>query len=212
MESKAMGVVAGPVIGRALERIVPDADADLVASAARGVESDIGARMTLALGDLADTARETPAVEGVIRDERSYEEIRAIDGGEEFVAEFEAFLDEFGHRAASEFDPSRPRWRDAPGEVLGIVRGNLIADGKEAHRDRLEDANGKLKPRSTSCGRTRGPVPSAPLGDGSSTASCSRTGRTSTSATSRNTRPLTSSQHGTKPSSERATTSRAKMC
>lgn len=137
MESKAMCVVIGPVIGRALERLVPGADADLVASAARGVESDIGTRMTLALGDLADTAREIPAIEAAIRDERPYEEICSIEGSETFVAEFEDFLAEFGYRAASEFDPSRPRWRDAPGEVLGIVRGNLIADGKGAHRERF---------------------------------------------------------------------------
>ena len=139
MESKAMCVVIGPVIGRALERLVPGADADLVASTARGVESDIGTHMTLALGDLADTAREIPAIEAAIRDERPYEEICSIEGSETFVAEFEDFLAEFGYRAASEFDPNRPRWRDAPGEVLGIVRGNLIADRKGTHRERFRE-------------------------------------------------------------------------
>ncbi|RLM62623.1 PEP/pyruvate-binding domain-containing protein [Halorubrum sp. Atlit-26R] len=145
MKSKAMGVVVGPLAGGIIERVVPGADADLVASAGRGVESDIGTRMTLALGDLADIARETPAVEQAILDEQSYEAIRDIDGSEAFGTEFEAFLEEFGHRAAGEFDPSRPRWRDDPSALLGIVRGNLIADEKGAHRERFQERKREAK-------------------------------------------------------------------
>jgi|AntRauMinimDraft_3_1070383.scaffolds.fasta_scaffold00447_13 pyruvate,water dikinase len=136
---KSVRVIVGPVAGGLLERVVPGADAPLVDAAARGAEQEVGTRMTLALGDLADIAREIPKVERAILDERPYEEICEIEGSKPFVAMFEAFLDEFGHRAAGEFDPSRPRWRDDPAGPLGIVRGNLIADEKGAHRERLRE-------------------------------------------------------------------------
>lgn len=136
---KSARIGVGPSAGRVLERLVPGADAALVEAAARGAEEEVGTRMTLTLGDLADTARELPAVEAAIREGRPYEEIREIDGSEPFVAAFEAFLDEFGHRTAGEIDPSRPRWRDDTSGPLGIVRGNLIADENEAHRERLAE-------------------------------------------------------------------------
>jgi len=70
--------------------------------------------MTLALGNIADIARETPAVEQAILDGRPYEAVCAVDGSEAFVEAFDEFIVEFGHRAVGEFDPSRPRWRDDP--------------------------------------------------------------------------------------------------
>lgn len=145
MSPKTMRVIIGPVAGSVLERVVPGADTTLVESAARGAEEEVGTRMTLALGDLADIARETLAVEQAILDKRSYEEIRAVDRSEAFVRRFEEFLDEFGHRAAGEFDPSRPRWRDDPSGPLGIVRGNLVGEEPGAHRKRLRERKREAK-------------------------------------------------------------------
>lgn len=139
MTPKSMRVIVGPVAGGLLERLVPGADSALVDAAARGAEEEVGTRMTLALGDLADMAREIPAVERALLDERPFDEIYEVDGSEPFVTGFEEFLEEFGHRAAGEFDPSRPRWRDDPSTPLGIVRGNLIGDEKGVHRERLQE-------------------------------------------------------------------------
>ncbi|AZQ16114.1 PEP/pyruvate-binding domain-containing protein [Halorubrum sp. PV6] len=139
MTPKSVRVIVGPVAGGLLERVVPGVDAALVDAAARGAEQEVGTRMTLALGDLADLARETPAVEQAILDEQPYEKIREIEGSGPFVEGFEAFLDDFGHRAAGEFDPSRPRWRDDPATPIGIIRGNLIREQKGAHRERLHE-------------------------------------------------------------------------
>ena len=136
---KSMRVVIGPLAGTVLERVVPDADAAIVEAAARGNEAEVGTRMTLALGDIADVARETPAVERAILDGRPYEAVCAVDGSEAFVQAFDAFIDEFGHRAVGEFDPSRPRWRDDPSAPLGIVRGNLAGEKPGAHRSRLRE-------------------------------------------------------------------------
>jgi len=108
--------------------------------------------MTLALGNIADIARETPAVEQAILDGRPYEAVCAVDGSEAFVEAFDEFIVEFGHRAVGEFDPSRPRWRDDPSAPLGIVRGTLPARNR-AHTSLgsvSANANGRHRPRSTS--------------------------------------------------------------
>ncbi|EMA66933.1 pyruvate phosphate dikinase PEP/pyruvate-binding protein [Halorubrum aidingense JCM 13560] len=139
LSPKSMRVVIGPLAGTVLERVVSGADAATVEAAARGNEAEVGTRMTLALGDIADVARETPAVERAILDGQPYEEVRAVDGSEAFVQAFDAFIDEFGHRAVGEFDPSRPRWRDDPSAPLGIVRGNLAGEDRGAHRSRLRE-------------------------------------------------------------------------
>ena len=136
---KSLRILVGPVTGGLLERLVPEADAELLAAVARGAEQEVGTRMTLALSDMADTARAEPEVAAAVRDGQSLDDFRSVEGSEPFLAEFEAFLDEFGHRAVGEFDPSRPRWRDDPSVPLGLVRARLDTEEPGAHRERLRD-------------------------------------------------------------------------
>jgi len=146
---KSMRVVIGPLAGTVIEWVVPDADATIVEAAARGSEAEVGTRMTLALGNIADIARETPAVEQAILDGRPYEAVCAVDGSEAFVEAFDEFIVEFGHRAVGEFDPSRPRWRDDPSPARHRP-GNLAGE-KPAHTSLGSvSANGRHRPRSTS--------------------------------------------------------------
>jgi len=93
--------------------------------------------MTLALGNIADIARETPAVEQAILLGRTYEAVCAVDGSEAFVEAFDEFIVEFGHRAVGEFDPSRPRWRDDP--PARHRPGNLAGEKPGAHQSRLRE-------------------------------------------------------------------------
>ena len=136
---KSLRILVGPATGGLLERIVPGADTELLAAVARGAEQEVGTRMTLALGDMADTARAEPGIAAAVRDGQSLDYLRNVEGSEPFLAEFEAFLDEFGHRAVGEFDPSRPRWRDDPSVPLGLVRARLDTEEPGAHRERLRD-------------------------------------------------------------------------
>ena len=142
---KVMRVLIGPASASLLRALMPEADADLVDAAGRGNAEEVGTRMTLALGDLADTAREAPAVEEAILDEHGLDAIRQIEGSRPFMHRFETFLDDFGHRAAGEFDPSRPRWRHDASGPLGIIRGILRGEEKGAHRRRLREREQKAK-------------------------------------------------------------------
>jgi pyruvate,water dikinase len=136
---KSLRLLVGPATGGLLRRVVPAATPELLAAVARGAETEVGTRMTLSLGDMADIARDAPAVATAVREGESLEALRGVDGSEPFLAAFEAFLDEFGHRAVGEFDPSRPRWRDDPAAPLGLVRARLDTEAPGAHRERLRD-------------------------------------------------------------------------
>lgn len=126
------GVVAGSVLGR----LYPNADEELTALS-RGFDEEIATEINQRLGDLADTAREHPDVEAAIRDEASLSEIEGVDGGTQFVAAFETFLDDFGFRASNEIDLSRPRWRDDPSLLFQTIRSNLRSSGQGDHRKHL---------------------------------------------------------------------------
>ncbi|WP_276302689.1 PEP/pyruvate-binding domain-containing protein [Halorussus lipolyticus] len=135
--SKSMPyLLAGVVAGNVLERLYPDADDELTALS-RGFDEEIATEINQRLGDLADIAREHPDVEAAIRDESSLSEIGDVDGGTEFVAAFETFLDDFGFRASNEIDLSRPRWRDDPLILFQTIQSNLRSSDQGEHRKHL---------------------------------------------------------------------------
>ncbi|MFW5939555.1 MAG: PEP/pyruvate-binding domain-containing protein [Halolamina sp.] len=123
-------------LGGWLERRFPEQPED-VDAVGRGFEHDVVTRINLGLGDLADVARDHPAVADAIRDGASLAELERVDGDGAFRDAFEEFLDEFGHRAAGEIDLSRPRWREDPSMLLAVVRANLADDGAGDHHERI---------------------------------------------------------------------------
>jgi pyruvate,water dikinase len=135
---KAMRLIIAPVTERILRGVVPGVDAELITATTRGSEHEIGTRMILGLSDLADSARSQPELATAVRAGEPLNMLRRVDGGEQFCSEFEAFLDEFGHRTAGEFDPSRPRWRDDPSIPLALVRSRLDEIVTDGPREKLQ--------------------------------------------------------------------------
>lgn len=130
-------VLAGGVAGAVLERLYPDAK-DQLHALGKGFDDEIATQINQRLGDLADVARRHPDVTTALEDEASLQEIERVDGGEEFMARFEEFLDDFGHRASSEMDLSRPRWRDDSEVLLRTIRSSLTGSDPRDHREHLE--------------------------------------------------------------------------
>ncbi len=130
-------LVAAFAVGGWLQRRFPVAPED-VNAVGRGFPNELVTRINLGLGDLADVARDHPAVADALQDEQSLEEIEAVKGGEAFVAAFDDYLDEFGHRATGELDVSRPRWRDDPSGLLATVRANLEHGEAGEHHEHLQ--------------------------------------------------------------------------
>lgn len=135
---------AALVAGVWLEKLFPDAPED-VNAVGRGFPHEIVTRINLGLGNLADEARDNPAVADALRRNASLAEIEAVEGGESFVAAFDEYLDEFGHRATGEIDISRPRWREDPSGLLATVRANLEHGEKGEHREHVAELERKAE-------------------------------------------------------------------
>jgi len=129
-------LMAAFAAGGWLRRRFPEAGAD-VDAVGRGFPEELVTRINLGLGDLADLARDYPAVAAALREGRPVAEFDDLAGGPPFQRALAAYLAEFGHRAAGEIDVSRPRWREDTSGLLAAVRANLATDERGAHRDRI---------------------------------------------------------------------------
>ncbi|WP_144905368.1 PEP/pyruvate-binding domain-containing protein [Halobellus captivus] len=145
-------------LGGWLKRAFPDYPEE-VNAVGRGFERDVVTRINLGLGDLADVARGRPNVAAAVRDGASLDDMAAVSGGAEFCEEFERFLDEFGHRGTGEIDLSRPRWREDPSMLLGVVRANLERETAGDHRERIKrlDSEAETAAESLEARADRGP-------------------------------------------------------
>lgn len=125
---------AGMLTGRLLSALVNRPPAE-IAALGRGLAGNVTTEMDLAVGDLADRARELPEVAARLAEGGAgLDEIAAIPGGEAFQRAVTEFLDRYGMRGPSEIDLSRPRYRDAPGAILAVVTGNLRTGERGSHR------------------------------------------------------------------------------
>jgi len=78
---------------------------------------NVTTEMGLALGDVADTVRNYPAVIEYLEraaDKTFFEDLRAVPGGEDVLPVFLGFFERYGMRGTGEIDVTRPRWREAP--------------------------------------------------------------------------------------------------
>ncbi len=93
--------------------------------------ADPGANKTVetnaALWRLAEAARREPAVRDwlLAESDKCEEELRHLAAGTPFLAVWDAFLAEYGHRSSASWEIFSPRWRDHPEIVLRILAGYL---------------------------------------------------------------------------------------
>jgi pyruvate,water dikinase len=113
----------------------------------RGLEGNVVTEMDLRLGDLADLAREVPALRDALASASPAEGVAALRGRPEaaaFFAAFDAFLAAHGQRVAGELDVAVPRWREAPGAPLRSV-ASLLPGERGAHRARQTHARAEAE-------------------------------------------------------------------
>lgn len=121
-----------------LKRILAEhADPADLAAIQSGLEGNVTTEMDLEVGDLADIARENPAIVVAFEDEDMdslLSRIQAIPGNERFLAALDEFLEKYGVRAPGEIDVARTRWLDDPTPLLLVMRGNLKNPEAGSHR------------------------------------------------------------------------------
>jgi rifampicin phosphotransferase len=119
----------------------PFAQAADLAAVTAGLQGNVTTEMGLAVADLADTARDFPALVAQLRrtDLSALERLRVehLPGGTDFLHDWQAFLNRYGARGPSEIDLSRQRWREDPSSLLNMVVGNLELAKPGAHRTRI---------------------------------------------------------------------------
>ncbi|HEX8439264.1 PEP/pyruvate-binding domain-containing protein, partial [Archangium sp.] len=105
----------------------------------RGLEGNVTTDMDLALGDVADVARESPEVASLLRRDGSIatlDALRGVAGAERFLAAWDGFIARYGHRCPGELDIALPRWGEEPSSLLRILSGMLHSEVSGEHRRR----------------------------------------------------------------------------
>jgi rifampicin phosphotransferase len=89
----------------------------------------------IALARLASLARDNRELGILLEGEESYEgllvALKSVQGGSEFMARWDEFMERHGHHARGEFEFFNPRWSETPDFILSIVKGYLDNNGGE---------------------------------------------------------------------------------
>nr|WP_300152168.1 rifamycin-inactivating phosphotransferase [Propionicimonas sp.] len=94
---------------------------------AQAVADDVTSQMGLALLDVADIVRRHPqamAVLPLLTDDTFFADLSAVEGGESVSQAIRAFLDSYGMRCPGEIDLTRPRWSEAPTQLVPMILSN----------------------------------------------------------------------------------------
>ncbi len=130
----ASGIASQRILAAVLgHRATPE---DLTA-VARGLSGNVTTEMDLAVGDLADLVRQSPALVDHFQRLPPAEALataHTVPGSAPFLAGWQQFMDRYGMRGPSEIDISRPRWREDPTSLLQFVVGNLAHAAPGSHR------------------------------------------------------------------------------
>jgi pyruvate,water dikinase len=135
LQNLAPGVLSHRLIASLSQRWLGD-EADL-AILARSPRGNVTSEMGLGLGDVADVMRAHPgAIECLKRasDETLLDDLKGLAGGEEVHKAFSAFLARYGMRCTGEIDISRPRWQEAPTQLVPAILGHLSGGSLAQHR------------------------------------------------------------------------------
>ncbi|KAJ2962517.1 hypothetical protein NQZ79_g2375 [Umbelopsis isabellina] len=124
-------------------------DSDEIAIMNKSLPGNVTTEMGLRVGDLGDIVRERPAVLEYLTSSKNKESFRKglqdINGGEEFLDEFDSFLVQYGARCPGEIDISNERWGESPmsliSSILAVAKNSqAVGDHRHKHIQANEEA------------------------------------------------------------------------
>lgn len=124
------------------KRVGADRAASLLGRLYKSLPGNITTEMGLELGDLADLARRHPQLADSLQraDDGSFREgLDKLPGGPELRRGLERFLQKYGMRCAGEVDITKPRWREAPAQLVPAIVSHIRSSAEGEHRRKFRD-------------------------------------------------------------------------
>ncbi len=114
-----------------LRRFAPSFDLAQIAPLCAGTRDMLSTRLIDELRQTALVAEQTPAIRQLMQSDRLEElpnQLAVHPAAAPFVASFEAFIADYGHRGTREVELAAPRWREDPTPLFVMIR-NLLREG-----------------------------------------------------------------------------------
>jgi pyruvate,water dikinase len=131
--------IAGEASKRILGRFAGKwADPVEVEALSLGLPGNVVTDMNLALGDLADIARQSPQLTDLFRhldnDSQAWlSKASMMEDSSDFLRAWSAFLDQYGSRGSAEIDIRAPHWYEEPLTLLQVI-ASALQQGAGHHR------------------------------------------------------------------------------
>ncbi len=106
----------------------------------KSLPGNVTTEMGMAIGDLADLARDKPALLTLLQSPPgpfSLHTLDSVPGGAAFRDALGAFLDRYGMRCPGEIDITRVRWIDQPTQLFAGILANTRTGHAGEHRERF---------------------------------------------------------------------------
>ncbi|MFD0676949.1 MULTISPECIES: phosphoenolpyruvate synthase [unclassified Paenibacillus] len=106
----------------------------------KSLTGNVTSEMGLMIGDLADTARRYPEVAEIIGqgDNTNFRSIlQQADGGDEFIRQWDRFMQLYGMRCPGEIDITQSRWSEDESLLLPAVQSHMRTMETGEHRERF---------------------------------------------------------------------------
>ncbi|HZQ10907.1 MAG TPA: PEP/pyruvate-binding domain-containing protein [Anaerolineae bacterium] len=125
------------MLGSLLDRYFRDESEQVRAKLISGVTGNVTMETNKKLWGLAQEAKSSAAVKQILKastDAHVREQLSATGDGRVFLAELDAFLEQYGHREVR-MDILYPTWSEDPAPVLQFIRGYFDADEAASPRN-----------------------------------------------------------------------------
>src|SRR5262249_50801914 len=123
-------------------------DAAELGDLAKAPRGNVTSEMGLALGDLADVVRTHPGAIERLRaadDTTLLSSLDGVPGGAEVSQAIGAFLERYGMRCTGEIDLTRPRWREAPTQLVAAIESQMKSSSPGKHRRAFLTGEGRAE-------------------------------------------------------------------
>jgi rifampicin phosphotransferase len=123
-------------------------DADELGDLAKAPSGNVTTEMGLALGDVADVVRTHPGAIERLRGADDTTLLSSLDGdpgGAEVSQAIGAFLKRYGMRCTGEIDLTRPRWSEAPTQLVPTIESHMKSGSPGEHRRAFLKGEGRAE-------------------------------------------------------------------